>query len=104
LILSDGILSELSAECSIVACSIEERVMYMSTSFGEPSGNLERASRGGDHGVMDLVVRGTLPAAFDDLRARAFARQAAAAGDDAGVDDIAGIPQGLARSIVGLLR
>ena len=53
---------------------------------------------------MDLVVRGTLPAAFDDLRARAFARQAAAAGDDAGVDDIAGIPQGLARSIVGLLR
>jgi hypothetical protein len=38
LILSDGILSELSAECSIVACSIEERVMYMSTGFGEAVG------------------------------------------------------------------
>jgi hypothetical protein len=105
LILSDGILSELSAECSIVACSIEERVMYMSTSFWRSRREIWNVRhRGGDHGVMDLVVRGSLPAAFDDLRARAFARQAAAGGDDAGVDDIAGIPQGLARSIVGFLR
>jgi hypothetical protein len=98
LILSDG----LSAECSIVACSIEEHVAYMSTSFWRNRREIWNVHhRGGDHGVMDLVVRGSLPAAFDDLRARAFARQAAAGGQDAGVDYVAGIPQDLARSIVG---
>jgi len=101
-ILSDRVLSELSAECSIVACSIEEHVMDMSASFwrdGREIWNVHH--RGGDYGVMDLVVRGSLPEAFDDLRARTFARQAAAGGDDLGVDYIAGITLDLARSIVG---
>ena len=76
--------------------------MDMSASFwrdGREIWNVHH--RGGDYGVMDLVVRGSLPEAFDDLRARTFARQAAAGGDDLGVDYIAGIPLDLARSIVG---
>jgi hypothetical protein len=101
-IISDQVLIELSAMTSIVSCSIEEHVMYMSSALWRGGREIWRVQhRGGDQGIMDLSVRGSPPEAFEDLRARYFARQAAAGGASADVDHIADIPLELARSTVG---
>jgi hypothetical protein len=99
---SSRLLSEISAKTSVVACSIEEHVMYFSTSFWRYSQEIWQVQhRGGDFGIMDLAVKGSLPETFGDLRARYLARQAAAGGDNSSVDHVADIPLELARSITG---
>ena len=59
---SDVILAELSAHTPVVACSIEEHVMFVSTAqwrAGEQVWSVQH--RGGDYGVDDLVIEGTPP-------------------------------------------
>jgi hypothetical protein len=57
--------------------------------------------RGGDYGVDDLVIEGTPPEPFEEIRARCFAAQQAAKHDKIGVDYVFDIPVELGRSIVG---
>ena len=100
--LSDQILSKLSATTFVMACSIEEHVMYMSAALWRNSREIwSLQHRGGDYGIMDLVIKGSPPEAFDNLRAHHLARQTEAGGANADVDHIADIPLELARSIVG---
>jgi len=99
-ICSEPVLSGLSTKASIVACSIEEHVMFMSAALwrhGEAIWSVQH--RGGDYGDTDLVVEGALPENFAELRARCFAAQESAGGN--GVDYVADIPLLLAKSIVG---
>jgi len=101
-ILSARALSDLSAGISVVACAIEEHVMYQSAAFWRDGNEIWSVRhRGGDYGIMDLVVKGLPPDPFNDLRTRTFALQASEGGADADVDYIADIPLELARSIVG---
>jgi len=99
LILSHGVLSQLSSGCSIIACSIEEHVNYASSGFWRDGREIWNVAHQGDRDVTDLNVRGSPPEPFDDLRARAFARQEAE-GDRARVDYIASIPRDLADGII----
>jgi hypothetical protein len=48
--------------------------------------------RGGDYGVDDLVVKGSLPHHFGDVRAQCFAAQVPADAVDDNVDHVADIP------------
>ena len=57
--------------------------------------------RGGDYGVDDLVIEGTPPEPFEEIRARCFAAQQAARHDKIAVDYVFDIPVELGRSIVG---
>jgi hypothetical protein len=101
---SDAILSHLSARTSVVACSIEEHVMFMSAALWRDGREVWSVQhRGGDYGVTDLVVKGSPPEAFEGLRDRCFAAQEQESARDAdiGVDYVADIPLELARSIVG---
>src|SRR5262245_1465503 len=79
-------------------CSIEEHVMHTAAGFWQRGQKVWRVlHRGGTHGVMGLVVDGSPPPAFETLRSRKFALQAA----DTDVDHIFDILFELARSIVG---
>ena len=101
-ILSERVLSDLSAGISLVACSIEEHVMVQSAAFWRGGKEIWSVlHRGGDYGILDLVVKGLPPDPFNDLRTRTFALQSSEGGADADVDYIADIPLELARSIVG---
>jgi hypothetical protein len=101
-ILSAQVLRELSAGSSAVACSVEEHVMYMSAALWRDGREIWSVQhRGGDYGIMDLVIRGSPPEVLENLRSRYFALQAAAGGANADVDHIADIPLELAKSIVG---
>jgi len=100
-ICSERVLSELSSKASVVACSIEEHVMFMSAALwcgGKEVWSVQH--RGGDYGDTDLVVKGVLPENFEEVRAGCFAAQEAG-GDSIGVDYVADIPLLLAKSMVG---
>ena len=101
-ILSDRFLREVSAGSTIVACSIEEHVMYQSAAFWDGGREIWSVQhRGGDCEIMDLVVKGSPPDTLRELHARHLAEQEAEGGADADVDYIAEIPLELARSITG---
>jgi hypothetical protein len=64
-IISERVLRDLSAGTSVIACSIEEHVMFQSSALWRDGREIWRVlHRGGDHGAMDLVVSGQPPAAF----------------------------------------
>jgi hypothetical protein len=99
---SEAILPELSSTASVIACSIEEHVMFMSSALwrrGQEIWSVQH--RGGDYGNTDLVIKGLPPDNFEDLRAHCFAAQESARDDSIGVDYVADIPMLLAKSIVG---
>jgi hypothetical protein len=99
---SEPILSELSARSSVMACSIEEHVMFMSAALWRGGREVWSVQhRGGDYGETDLVVKGSPPDTFESLRARCFAAQESASAADIRVDYVADIPLELARSFVG---
>jgi hypothetical protein len=98
-ICSEPFLSELSTAASVVACSIEEHVMFASAAFWRDGREVWSVQHQGDKAVTDLVVKGVPPSNFEDLRARCFAAQESAEPDD--VDYVFDIPLDLAKSIVG---
>lgn len=99
---SERILSELSSKASIVACSIEEHVMFMAAALWREGNEIWSVQhRGGDYSDTDLVVKGALPENFEEVRARCLEAQESAHGDSIGVDYVADIPLLLAKSMVG---
>jgi hypothetical protein len=108
-LVSDKVLKVLSADTSVVACSVEEHVNDMSTAFWRNGAGIWRVQHRGDIDVMDLEVDGTPPDSFEEIRARYFALQEAAPSVDTrgnstwdmGRDYIAAIPMELAYALVG---
>jgi hypothetical protein len=98
---SEPVLSELSFSASVIACSIEEHVMFMSSALFGDQEIWSVQHRGGDCGDTDLVVKGLPPDNLKDLSARCFAAQESARSDSIGVDYVADIPMLLAKSIAG---
>jgi len=99
---SDRVLAALSSQTSVVACSVEEHVMFMSAESWRGSEQVwDVKHRGGDFGDSDLVVIGAPPDPFEDLRFRCLSAQESAIRSGLSVDHVADIPLELARSIVG---
>lgn len=62
-------LARISAYCEVIACSIEEHVMYsMATAWKEGKELWCIEHRGGDKGRTDLTVTGTPPEGFKDAK------------------------------------
>ncbi|MHC1743558.1 MAG: hypothetical protein AB9873_11060 [Syntrophobacteraceae bacterium] len=100
-IISENVLAEVARGCSLVACSIEEHVMFSSSVFwsdGEKAWSIEHK---GDFGVMDLSVDGSPPSVISELREKYVSEQEAEGGEHAGVDLIFEIPLAVAKSLVG---
>ena len=99
------VLRRVSANCTAVACSIEEHVMFSSArvwSLGEERWSIVHA--GGDHGTRHLEVQGTPPDTFVDIEKTLRASQEEAdrtADEESGVDHVFDIPLETARQIVG---
>jgi hypothetical protein len=101
-LISDGIVQRISSNCSGVACSIEEHVMFASAALwidGRKAWAIQH--RGGDYGPTDLGIEGVPPPLFSELRAHYDARQKAEGGEKAEVDWTFEIPLELAKSLVG---
>jgi len=102
---SAPVLSALSAGAGIVACAIEEHVMYSSAAYWREGREIWSVQHEGDRDVLHIKVTGMTPENFEDLRARKFAEQAeddrTRAKGEYGVDYIFDIPLELARTIAG---
>lgn len=99
--ISDQVLKALSRNCRVIACSIEEHVMFSSAALWENGQRVWSVSHQGDENLHDLSANGTLPDFFIGVRDELLGRQAAEGGDDAGVDYVFEIPLELARRIAG---
>jgi hypothetical protein len=75
-LISDVIVQQISSNCSVIACSIEEHVMFSSAaqwSDGQKEWAIQH--RGGDYGPTDLSFEGDPPPLFSELREHYGSRQ-----------------------------
>jgi hypothetical protein len=100
-LVSDKVLKVLSADTSVVACSVEEHVNYTSAAFWRNGAGIWRVQHRGDIDVTDLEVDGSPPDNFEEIRARYTALQEATCGEGAGRDYMNSIPNELAHTLVG---
>ncbi len=85
----------------LIACSIEEQVMYSSAEEWRGGRQVWRIEHEAQRGLMDLNVVGDLPRAAGNIR-KAFAKlQSEAGGETAKVDHYFKIPLHIAKDIVG---
>jgi hypothetical protein len=99
--ISDRVLMTLSRGCRVIACSVEEHVMFSGAALWENGERVWSVSHQGDENLHDLSAQGALPDFFASIRDELLAKQAAEGGKDAGVDYIFEIPLELARRITG---
>jgi hypothetical protein len=75
-LISDVVVQKISLACSVIACSIEEHVMFSSAaqwSDGQREWAIQH--RGGDYGSADLSFEGDPPPLFAELREHYGSRQ-----------------------------
>jgi hypothetical protein len=94
-------LERISGKYRIIACAIEEHVMFSSAEEWREGKQVWRAQHQGDDGIINLETSGTLPASFQAMENDFRARQTAEGGDDAGVDYYFEIPLTAAQAITG---
>jgi Family of unknown function (DUF6461) len=99
--ISDRVLKTLSRGCRVIACSVEEHVMFSAAWLWEDGKCVWSVSHQGDEKTHDLSADGVLPEFFAGVRDELLARQAAEGGEDAEVDYVFEIPLELARRISG---
>jgi hypothetical protein len=101
-LISDVVVQQISSNSSVIACSIEEHVMFSSaTKWHDGQRKWHIQHRGGDNGPTDLSFEGVPPLLFSELREHYGSIQEAEGGDKAEVDWIFEIPLELAKSHVG---
>lgn len=93
-------LQKLSADCQVVACNVEEHVMFSSSEYWKDGMCLWRMEHEGDSDALHLETFGELPAAFATVEQEYRSKQVLA-GKDAETDYIFEVPLVLAQSITG---
>jgi hypothetical protein len=94
-------LEALSDGCRVVACQVEEHVMYSFASLHADGHEVWRVAHDAQEDAYHLDARGDLPAGFAGLLARHEAEQDAEGGEGAEVDVIFNVPLALAGSMTG---
>jgi len=100
-IISESVLSSLSVDSEVVACSVEEHVMVCSSEGWGGGKRLWRIEHDGQESMRHLTTSGSLPGPFEKAQAQAIEDQDA---EDAGaqeVDFFFEVPLDVAREIVG---
>jgi len=95
------VLGPLSQNYRVVACSIEEHVMFSSAEEWVAGAMAWRAVHAGENGPMDLKTSGALPPSFQSMANALAAKQEAEGGKTAEVDHYLDIPLNAAKAITG---
>lgn len=99
--LKPKILGPLSQHFPVVACSIEEHVMFSSAEYWAGGTMQWRAEHVGEDGPIHLKTTGTLPPNFEAIANAHKEQQEADGGEKADVDHYFEIPLNAAKSIIG---
>lgn len=94
-------LAALSQDCEVIACSVEEHVMYSRVERWALGSRVWRITHDAQASFDHLAAEGDLPTEFDAVRARHAEQQEAEGGRLAGVDFYFEIPLVLAQARVG---
>ena len=100
-IIAEQQLSKLAADCEVVACSIEEHVMYSSSELWVRGKRQWRVAHDAQESIDHLSTWGSLPEDFAATRSRFAAQQESEGGKNADVDFYFEIPLVLAQARVG---
>jgi hypothetical protein len=95
------VLAPLSQNHRVVACSIEEHVMFSSAEEWVAGALAWRAVHAGENGPIDLKTSGTLPPSFQSMADELAAKQEAEGGKTAEVDHYFDVPLNAAKAITG---
>lgn len=99
--ISDPIQTDLSKECEIVSCSIEEHVMYSMSQYWINGHKVWQVSHDAQQGMFNLESQGKLPENYQSIKSTNYSEQLSAGGENADVDFMFDIPLLLAKSITG---
>lgn len=99
--LQPTVLGSLSEHFPVVACSIEEHVMFSSAEYWSGGNQLWRAVHVGENGPLHLQTSGILPPGFERMAAQLMPAQVAAGGAKADVDHYFDIPLNAAKEVSG---
>jgi hypothetical protein len=100
-LLHPDVLGVLSRKCPVIACAIEEHVMYTSAEQWDRGSMVWRALHVGENGPIHLETEGTVPPSFQAICATHVADQQAEGGAEADVDHYFDIPLMVAKEIIG---
>jgi hypothetical protein len=102
--IKDKTLAKLSQAGEVVGCFVEDHVMFSSASAWKNGQKLWHVAHNGEEDrVLHLETSGDLPAEFESIRKRVFAKQEqeAAENDDLKVDHVYELPAELAKKLTG---
>lgn len=94
-------LGPLSEHCPLVACSIEEHVMFSSAAYWAGGNQVWRAEHVGEEGPMHLQTSGVLPPGFEAMTTVHKEAQEVDGGEKADIDHYFDIPLNAAKAIIG---
>ena len=100
-IVSSEIIESLSKDCEVVACVIEEHVMYSRAQYWRNGNKIWQSVHDAQQGMFNLESEGQLPDDFENIKASSFSEQESEGGEEADVDFIFEIPLLLANNITG---
>nr|WP_320012440.1 hypothetical protein [uncultured Desulfobulbus sp.] len=87
-----AVVSELSQDCSVIVCVIEEHVMYSRSEFWVSGAQKWKIVHNSQNGIYDLETSGVLPDYFAPLKCEIFEKQEEEGGVKADVDLIFDLP------------
>jgi len=99
--LRPDVLGTLSQGNRVVACSIEEHVMFSSAEEWVAGAMVWWVAHSGGHDLTDLKTSATLPPGFQSMADALVAKQEQEGGKAAGVDHYFHIPLNAAKAITG---
>jgi hypothetical protein len=98
-IISPSVLASLSAGADVVACSIEEHVMFTAAEFWKGGAKVWRIAHDAQVSARHLEATGDLPQGYQEVLAQETARQDAEDPNSREVDFFSDIPLQVARSL-----
>jgi hypothetical protein len=98
-LVAESQLKSTSTGCEVVACNVEEHVMFSSSELWRNSERVWRVKHSSEISIFDLEADGDLPSRFGFLKREYSGRQTLEGGAEAGVDYMFDVPLDLAASI-----
>ncbi|NBD21453.1 hypothetical protein GTZ97_12340 [Aquabacterium fontiphilum] len=96
-LIASKVLAELSTSGEVIACAIEEHVMFSSAEFWQGGHRIWKVAHSSDKGIRHLSSSGAPPASFQDIVAEANRLQE----QDSEVDYFFDVPLTLASKLCG---